>query len=83
MLLQANESLYEKRKQFFTKERGETYRPYIEISYRMPVWIAPGKQAINKTMLSMKIAPVKSGAFKNVTGMKIAAVKGGPFKTVF
>jgi hypothetical protein len=83
MLMQANESLSERRKQFFTKERGESYRPYILVSYRMPVWIASGKEAISKAMLSMKIAPTISGAFKNVIGMKIVAAKGGPFKTVF
>jgi hypothetical protein len=43
MLLQANESLYEKRKQFYTKERSESYRPYIVVNYRMPTWIASGR----------------------------------------
>lgn len=84
MLLQANENLHEKRKQFYTKEQGDgSNRPRIVVNYRMPVWIAPDRGEIDKVMLRMKIAPSKGGEFKNVTGVKIVTAKDGPFKTVF
>lgn len=85
MLIQTDESLTSRRKQFFTEEYGGgSRRPYINITYHeMPVMAVIDKGGSAKQALCMKIVVTKGGEFKNVTGMKVVAEKGGPFKNVF